>query len=160
MVARSNAPTVFDFASELAKPEAMSDKISRLESAMRLMPQPTGMVTTHAFVPGMYCRKVFRKAGTVVVGKVHKAPHFFMCAAGELRVLHDGGKRILKAGDVIECGPGTKRVTVALSDSVGVTIHKTDKTDLDEIEAELIEPDELALYDAHNNIRVALEEKS
>ena len=33
-----------------------------------------------------------------------------------------------------------------------MTVHKTDKTDLDEIEAELIEPDEIALFDATNKL--------
>jgi len=42
---------------------------------------------------------------------------------------------------------------LALSDAIGITIHKTDKTDLDEIEAELIEPDETALFDSGNNVK-------
>jgi hypothetical protein len=59
----------------------------------------------------------------------------------------------LQAGDVVESKPGTKRVTLAVEDSIGITIHKTDKTDLDEIEAELIEPDTMALFDSNNNIK-------
>ena len=61
--------------------------------------------------------------------------------------------RRLQAGDVIESKPGTKRVTMAVVDSIGMTVHKTDKTDLDEIEAELIEPDETALFDARNQLK-------
>jgi hypothetical protein len=34
-----------------------------------------------------------------------------------------------------------------------VSIHVTDKTDLDEIEKELIEPDELALFDSGNKLK-------
>ena len=59
----------------------------------------------------------------------------------------------LQAGDVVECQPGTKRVTLATQDSIGVTIHKTDKTDLDEIEKELVEPDNTALFDSGNNLK-------
>jgi hypothetical protein len=44
-------------------------------------------------------------------------------------------------------------VTFALSDAIGITVHKTDKTDLDEIETELIEPDELALFDSSNKLK-------
>ena len=33
-----------------------------------------------------------------------------------------------------------------------MTIHKTDKTDLDEIEKELVEPDNTALFDSGNNL--------
>jgi hypothetical protein len=61
--------------------------------------------------------------------------------------------RKLQAGDVIESKPGTNRVTLATQDSIGITIHKTDKTDLDEIEAELIEHDNTALFDSSNKLK-------
>ena len=61
--------------------------------------------------------------------------------------------RNLKAGDVIESLPGTKRVTLAVEDSIGITFHKTDKTDLDEIEQELVEYDETALFDSDNKLK-------
>lgn len=131
------------------------EKVERLQAEISRMPQAEGMVTDHYFVPGMYCRKLFRKAGTLIVGKAHKAPHFFMVAAGEICVLDGDTVKTMKAGDVIECKPGTKRATYALTDAVGITIHKTDKTDLDEIEAELIEPDHTALFDS-SNVALAL----
>jgi quercetin dioxygenase-like cupin family protein len=101
----------------------------------------------------MYCRKLTRPAGTLIVGKVHKEPHFFMCTKGEIIAWSETGMRKLSPGDIIESKPGTKRVTLALSDAIGITIHKTDKTDLDEIETELIEPDETALFDSGNNVK-------
>ena len=61
--------------------------------------------------------------------------------------------RTLKAGDVIESQPGTKRVTYAVQDSIGITFHVTEKTDLDEIEAELVEYDETALFDSGNKLK-------
>jgi hypothetical protein len=36
--------------------------------------------------------------------------------------------------------PGTKRVVYALKDTVWTTVHVTESTDLDEIEAEIIAP--------------------
>lgn len=119
------------------------------------MPQVADLETEHYFVPGMYCRRLFRKAGTVIVGKVHLAPHFFMCASGEIAVMDGDTVKTMRAGDVIECNPGTKRATLAITDAVGITIHKTDKTDLDEIESELIEPDHTALFDS-SNVALAL----
>ena len=129
------------------------EQIDRLQSEMAKMPQAE-LVTEHYFSPGMYCRKVSRPAGTIIVGKVHKAPHFFMCAKGEIIAWSETGMRRLQAGDVIESQPGTKRVTMAMVDSIGITIHKTDKTDIDEIEAELIEPDEAALFDGQNKLKL------
>jgi len=131
------------------------EKIDRLQAEMVKMPQAE-LVTEHHFSPGMYMRKVFRPAGTVIVGKVHKEPHFFLCAMGEIVAWTENGMVTLRAGDVVESKPGTKRVTMAVTDSIGITIHRTDKTDLDEIEVELIEPDTTALFDARNDVKERL----
>lgn len=112
--------------------------------------------TEHFQVPGMYCRKVWRQAGAWIVGKVHKSPHFFMCAEGEIIAWTDAGMKTLLPGDVIECKPGTKRVTFAVKDSVGITIHKTENTDLDKIEKELIEPDEMSLFNSKNELNTEM----
>lgn len=128
------------------------EQIDRLQSEMVKMPQAE-LQTEHYFRPGMYCRKLIRPAGTLIVGKVHKEPHFFLCAKGEIIAWTENGMRRLKEGDIIESEPGTKRVTLAVVDSIGITVHRTDKTDLDEIEAELIEPDDLALFDSSNKLK-------
>ena len=128
------------------------EQIDRLQAEMIKHPQAE-LKTEHYFVPGMYCRRVFRPAGTLIVGKVHKHPHFFLCAKGEIIAWTENGMKKLQAGDVVECQPGTKRVTLATQDSIGVTIHKTDKTDLNEIETELVEPDNTALFDSGNNLK-------
>ena len=128
------------------------EQVDRLQSEMAAMPQAE-LVTEHQFSPGMYMRKLYRPAGTLIVGKVHKEPHFFLCAKGEIIAWTENGMKRLQAGDVIESKPGTKRVTLAVTDAIGITIHRTDKTDLDEIEAELIEPDVTALFDARNNLK-------
>lgn len=128
------------------------EQIQRLESLMREMPQVVP-VTEHYFSEGMYCRKMWRPAGTLIVGKVHKKAHLFMCVAGEIIAWTENGMRTLRAGDVVQSQPGTKRVTLAVVDSVGLTVHRTDKTDLNEIEAELIEDDPLALFDANNQLK-------
>ena len=128
-------------------------QIERLQSQMLAMPQAE-LMTEHSFSPGMYLRKVFRPAGTLIVGKVHKEPHFFLCVKGEIIAWTEGGMKHLYAGDVLESKPGTKRVTLAVTDAIGITIHRTDKTNLDEIETELIEPDTAALFDSSNKLKM------
>ena len=138
---------------ELELPFSVSrEQVDRLQAEMAAMPQAE-LVTEHQFSPGMYMRKLYRPAGTLIVGKVHKEPHFFLCAKGEIIAWTETGMRRLQAGDVVESKPGTKRVTLAVTDAIGITIHRTDKTDLDEIEAELIEPDVTALFDARNDLK-------
>ena len=128
------------------------EQIERLQAEMVKMPQAE-LKTEHYFSEGMYCRKLIRPAGTLIVGKIHKKSHFFLCAKGEIIAWTESGMRTLQPGDIIESQPGTKRVTYAISDAIGITVHKTDKTDLDEIEAELIEPDDTALFDSSNKLK-------
>ena len=136
------------------------EQIERLQAEMVQMPQ-VDLQTEHYFSEaGMYCRKVFRPAGTLIVGKVHKHHHLFLCAMGEIIAWTENGMKRLQAGDVVESKPGTKRVTLAVTDAIGVTFHRTDKTDLDEIEAELVEPDNTALFDSSNLLKIAGEIKA
>jgi hypothetical protein len=130
------------------------EQINRLQAEMVKLPQ-IELPTEHYFAGGMYCRKVFRPAGTTIVGKVHKKAHIFLCAKGQILAWSETGMRTLNAGDVVESQPGTKRVTYAVEDSIGITFHVTDKTDLDDIESELVEPDELALFDATNKLKLS-----
>lgn len=141
-------------ADELATVKVPSrEEIQRLQTEL-MAGQQVELTTEHYFNGGMYCRKVFRPAGTIIVGKIHKSDHFFMCTSGEIIAWSEKGMVTLKAGDVIESKAGTKRVTLAVVDSIGITVHKTDKTDLDEIEAELIEPEDVSMYDSSNNIKI------
>lgn len=127
-------------------------EIDRLQAEMVKMPQAE-LETEHYFSGGMYCRKLIRPAGTLIVGKVHKKDHFFLCAKGQIIAWSEKGMVTLNAGDVICSKAGTKRVTLAVTDAIGITFHRTNKTDLNKIEKELIEPDETALFDAHNKVK-------
>ncbi len=129
------------------------DEILRLQSEMVKMPQAE-LETEHYFSGGMYCRKLIRPAGTLIVGKVHKKDHFFLCAKGQIIAWSEKGMVTLNEGDVICSKAGTKRVTLAVTDAIGITFHRTNKTDLDKIEKELIEPDETALFDACNKLKI------
>ena len=135
------------------------EEIERLQHEMIKMPQAK-LETEHYFSGGMYFRKLIRPAGTLIVGKVHKKDHFFMCAKGQIIAWSEKGMVTLNAGDVLCSKAGTKRVTLAVTDAIGITFHKTSKTNLDKIEKELIEPDELSLYDSSNKLKVqALEDR-
>lgn len=116
------------------------------------MPQVM-LETEHYRIEGVYCRLVKRAAGVLIVGKVHRREHLYVLMSGRLHVTTDDGVEEIVAPHVVVSKPGTKRAVLALEDSVCMTIHRTDKVDLDEIEAELVEPDETALFDSHNQLR-------
>lgn len=135
------------------------EEIERLQREMKDMPQAE-LQTEHYFSGGMYCRKLIAPAGLLVVGKVHKKDHFFMCAKGQIIAWSENGMVTMNEGDVLCSKAGTKRVILSVTDSIYINFHKTNKTNLDKIEKELIEPDELALYDSSNKLKVeALEDR-
>lgn len=138
--------------STVAKVEPMRGKVLALEAVMREMPQ-VQLHTEHYFADGMYCRLVARKAGVTIVGKVHKKEHLYIVAKGRVKVVMDNKVEVLEAGDVRVSKPGTKRAVVALKDAICMTVHRTDSTDLAEIEKELIEEDHQALFDSSNKLK-------
>lgn len=109
--------------------------------------------THHYFSEGMYCREVVQPAGSCVIGKEHIKPHFFVLTDGEMTIVGEGYRKKVKAPYVLVAKGGDKRALYAHIKSVYITVHKTDKTDLDEIEAELIKEDERSLFDSANKIK-------
>jgi quercetin dioxygenase-like cupin family protein len=130
----------------------MREMVNALQRESAKFPQ-LELHTDHYFADGMYARVIARPKDAVIVGKVHKREHFYIVTKGKVRVTTDDGVKDIEAPTVIVSKPGTKRAVWALEDSVCMTVHRTDSTDLDEIEAELIEPDELALFDSSNHLR-------
>lgn len=128
------------------------EQILELQDKVLTLPQ-IEPVTDHFFVDGMYCRKVWRPAGTLIIGKIHKKDHIFVCVSGEIMVWSQYGFRLLKPGDVIQSVRGTKRVTFALKESIAMTVHRTNKLDIELVEKELVEDEPCSPYVAGNKLR-------
>ena len=129
------------------------EQINILQSIMASMPQvDLSDHTKHHFADGMYIRELFRPAGTTIVGKVHKKEHFYIVLSGTVTVVGDGFRETITAPRIIKSQPGTKRAVYAETDAICITIHRTDSTDLEEIETELIEEDSTALFDEKNKV--------
>jgi hypothetical protein len=80
-------------------------------------------------------------AGTVIVGKIHKHAHLNILSQGTVCVMTETeGDRQLTGPLTMVSPPGTKRAVYAITDAVWTTIHLTNSTDLEEIEAEVIAP--------------------
>lgn len=103
---------------------------------------PQSCPVQHHFAPGAYGREMRLPAGLVVVGKIHKHAHINVLSQGHVRVFTEQeGEMEIKAPCTFVSSPGTKRVVLVLEDTVWTTVHVTDKTDLAEIEAEVIADD-------------------
>lgn len=125
------------------------EQIEALQRELAKLPQAEPE-TRHFFADGMYARTVFRKAGTLIVGKVHKKEHFFALISGEITVWTEIGMQRVKAPFVWVSKPGTKRVTLAHEDSTAMTVHRVSSKDLEKIEEELVEEDLESLFGPGN----------
>lgn len=116
---------------------------------VRALPQTTCMETEHFLAGGMYGRKVWRPAGTVIVGRVHKTEHFSILLSGELLVSDGETRTYREAPDVWVSPVGTQRATFALTDAEFMTVHRLPDgvTKMEDLEEVLLEPDESANYD-------------
>jgi hypothetical protein len=138
---------------------ATRKSIEDLQVAAAKLPQ-CELHTEHYFADGMYCRSLFRAADTLIVGKVHKREHFYIIASGTVVIAGDGYRETVTGPKVMVSKPGTKRAVYAVTDATTMTVHRTDtdETDLDRIEAELIEEDETAMFDSQNMLKTTLKE--
>ena len=136
---------------ELA-PSDMAQRVLYLEAELRKLPQYEPR-TTHTFHAGMYCREVWREAGILVVGKVHKKEHFYMIVSGTVVITTDDGVQRITGPKLLCSKPGTKRAVYAETDALCTTFHRTDVTTVEEAEEEMVEPDENSMYDAMNLIK-------
>lgn len=114
-------------------------QVAKLEAVLKTLPQ-LEIPANHYYAEGLYAREIFIPVGTILTGKIHRAGHLNIISQGEILVWTEDGMRHLKAPFVLPSYPGAKRAGYTLTDTVWVTIHATEKTDLVELEQELIEP--------------------
>lgn len=129
-------------------------EIYRLEQAIAQNLEQVDCPVTHHFAKGQYAREMFIPAGTVATGAVHKTEHLTVIAQGRLKLMTEDGVQEFCAPAVILSKPGIKRAAFALEDTVLITIHPTDETDLDRLVEELTESKACELLGGTNNIQL------
>lgn len=104
---------------------------------------PQTEIPTHSlFHAGMYVRVVNIPAGVTAVGRRHLKPHLFFLAKGVVALVGDSQpEEVIEAPRLIQTEPGAKRAVFALEDALIFTIHRTDTTDVESAEAEMVEPE-------------------
>lgn len=116
------------------------EQIMELQQAIGEMPQ-VELDLFHHFADHAYARELHIPAGVALVGKMHRTQHFLIVASGHISVTTSEGQEEIVGPKVVITEPGTKRAIYAFTDAVLVTVHVTDETDLDKIEAIVIQPD-------------------
>jgi hypothetical protein len=95
----------------------------------------------HTFCKHQYIREIFNPAGEILITKIHKVEHPFFLLKGEMSILSEEGEMRISAPYYGVTPVSTKRVIYAHTDCTFVTVHPSDKKDLDELEQELIAKD-------------------
>lgn len=97
--------------------------------------------THHHFAPSIYMRQMDAPAGALVVSKMHRTEHMNILLKGSLTIVTENGIEYLEAPLILKSKAGTKRIGYFHEDSTWVTVHPTNSTDLEEIEAQVIVPE-------------------
>ena len=138
---------------EVAPPEMMRQKVDALQSELSKLPQYEPE-TKHYFHGGMYCREVFRHAGVLVVGAVHKKEHFYIIVSGTVAITDgEGNVQEVTGPHLFQSKPGTKRAVYAITDTLCMTFHAIEATTVEEAEAELVEVDPDSMYSLGNQVK-------
>jgi hypothetical protein len=137
-----------DLIADLGLPcEGLSNrqKVELLEYGLKQLPNPNTdeLPLKHHLCNGVYMRELHIPAGTCLTGKIHKTEHLNVILQGDISVMTEDGMKRLGPG-VIQSQPGMKRAGFAHADTIWMTVHATDKTDIAEIEAELVEDSDLS----------------
>lgn len=135
------------------KPEFdLRQKVEVLQTEISKRPQYEPP-TEHIFHGGMYCRQVWRPAGCLIVGKVHKKEHFYMIVSGTVSITTDDGVQTI-TGPMLLCSkPGTKRAVYAETDALCMTFHRVDSDTVEAAESELVENDPNSMFMVGNKVK-------
>ena len=112
------------------------DAIRTLERHMLEMPQ-VDLQTQQLVHGGMYARTIFIPAGTCLTG-AETALDNICIVMGDISVTTDKGMVRLQGYNVLPAGHGVKRVGLSHADTWWTTLWATDKTDLQEIEDQVV----------------------
>lgn len=111
--------------------------IAGLEDVLGNMDQ-LALEPVHRFSEGLYARELTIPAGSVVVGKIHKHAHLNVIMSGRVTVTTPFGSDELEGPVIFESKPDTKRAVYAHTDTVWITFHPTEETDIEVIEEQII----------------------
>ena len=138
---------------EVQPPQMMRQKVELLQEELSKLPQYEPE-TKHYFHGGMYCREVFRHAGVLVVGAVHKKEHFYLIVSGTVAITDgEGNVQEVTGPHLFQSKPGTKRAVYAVTDALCMTFHAIEATTVEEAEAELVEVEPNSMYSLGNQVK-------
>lgn len=92
----------------------------------------------HTFADGLYIREYTGIKGMFAISKLHKTNHPYFVMTGDVTVLTEDGPVRIKAPYHGITKAGTKRVLYFHEETIWITVHATEETDLKKIEEVVI----------------------
>jgi len=118
----------------------MGEQVAAIGHVLSQMPQ-TELPLKHHFAPHVYIREISMPADTVVIGHIHRTEHFNILIKGACLIVHaDGRREELRAPMTFVSKAGVQKVLYIIEDMIWQTVHVTDETDIEKLEAMLTEP--------------------
>jgi len=118
--------------------EAFRKNVIQFERALKEAGDTVEAELTHEFEDGHYFRTMQLKRGQLIVGAIHRFEHVCFISKGYVSIFDEDGRVDAWAPYAFIAKPGTKRVIIAHLDTTWTNIHKTDLTDIAEIERTLV----------------------
>lgn len=123
----------------LTNSERLSN-IFNLEDALMELDQ-IDMPVENVFCGGIYARKLFIPKDTILTGKMHTEDNLNIMLYGDIEVATEDGLKRFNKPCLIVSKAGVKRAGYTHEDTMWITLHATNKTDVEEIEKEFIMSD-------------------
>jgi len=133
----------YDYCLEKRRKEKLKDfrsGIVKLEDRIKSLPNSLGadpFPLKHTFADGMYIRQITVPAKVLTVTKIHAKEHPFFLLKGTISILTEEGIKKFTAPYSGITKSGTKRIIYHHDEVVLTTVHRTDETDIEKIEAEV-----------------------
>jgi hypothetical protein len=119
---------------------APADRLNLIAHAVKAAPQCRHELDVE-FTPGMMRRTCRMFAGSFIVSKIHNTCHQWVVTKGRARVwTPTEGVIDVVAPAFGVTAAGTQRLLFILEDTEWTTFHPTDKTTIEEVEADIIDP--------------------
>ena len=113
-------------------------KVDALLDEARKMPQ-VDCNTKHYFGPNIYIREVTMPAGSIVVGKPHRADHMCVMLQGRMIIVSEDGERKELIAPMTFVGKPGRKIAYILETTVFQNILATDETDIEKLENMLVD---------------------
>ena len=127
---------------KISSTQGMINKMLEFESVLGNMPGAKfgddACPLKHTFTKGLYIRQMTGPKGMLNVSKLHKTTHPYFILTGDVSILTEKGIIRIQAPHWGITKAGTKRIVYFHQDTIWITCHATEQTDLEKIEDEII----------------------